>query len=350
MVWPQQLPPRAFSLGSPPMKKPRDMRATREAYNIVVPFMGKEHTVVVVLLILSLICLSRLGIAHVQDISSIADVDRRGAGSIVDPCQDPSTPSALREALRLVCLRERVDVANRSIRKAIIVGFVGGFVKRDDVKHPEVVFAKYLRSRYGSAVHAEVFGNHQEKKALEDTIQRLDTDSGGSLTVAEKTQVKIILYGHSWGASEVLAFARELQRRGIPVALTIQIDSVKKFGHDDRTVPANVAKAVNFYQRKGLTPGQSLIVPADAARTEILGNFQMKYGDHQVKCDNYRWVSRTFNKPHHEIENDPQIWYQIASLIDSELLRTDAEIQALAPSEAPVFEINIGSQAEAPKN
>jgi hypothetical protein len=350
MVRPQELPPRAFSPGSPPMKKPRDMRAAREAYDIVVPFMGRVHTVVVVLLILSLTCLSRLGIAHVQDISAFADVDHRGAGSTADPCQDPSTPSALREALRLVCLRERVEVANRNIRKAIILGFVGGFVKRDDVKHPEVVFAKYLRSRYGSAVHAEVFGNHEEKKAVEDTILRLDTDSGGSLTVAEKTQVKIILYGHSWGASEALAFARELERRGIPVALTIQIDSVKKFGHDDRTVPANVAKAVNFYQRKGLTPGQPLIVPADAARTKILGNFQMKYEDHQVKCDNYRWVSRTFNKPHHEIENDPKIWYQIASLIDSELLRTDAEVHAAASSEAPVFEINIAGQAEAPKN
>ena len=350
MVRPQELPPRAFSPGSPPTKKPRDMRAAREVYDIVVPFMGKVHTVVVVLLILSLTCLSRLGIAHVQDISSIADVDHRGAGSIADPCQDPSTPSALREALRLVCLREPVEVPNRSIRKAIILGFVGGFVKRDDVKHPEVVFAKYLRSRYGSAVHAEVFGNHEGKKAVEDTILRLDTDSGGFSTVAEKKRVKIILYGHSWGASEALAFARELERRGIPVALTIQIDSVKKFGRDDRTVPANVAKAVNFYQRKGLTPGQPLIVPADAAQTKILGNFQMKYEDHQVKCDNYRWVSRTFNKPHHEIENDPQIWYQIASLIDSELLRTNAEIEGAASSEAHVFEINIAGQAEAPKN
>jgi len=331
------------------MKQPGGIRHAREP--AIPSFRLRARCISsLVLLILALTCPSPPGMAHAQDISSTADVDHRGAGSITDPCQDPSTPSALREALRLVCLRERVEVANRSIRKAIILGFVGGFVKRDDVNHPEVLFAEYLRSRYGSAVHVEVFGNHEEKKALEDTIQRLNADSSGSVTVAEKTQVKIILYGHSWGASEVLAFARELQRRGIPVALTLQIDSVKKFGSDDRTVPANVAKAVNFYQRKGLTPGQSLIVPADAARTEILGNFQMKYQDHQVKCDNYRWVSRTFNKPHHEIENDPKIWYQVASLIDSELLRTDAEIGGAASSEARVFEIYSAGQAEAPKN
>jgi hypothetical protein len=285
---------------------------------------AEVHTVVVALFILTLTFFGRMGIAHAQDSRSVVDVDHPGAGSIADPCQDPLTPSPLREALRLVCSRERVKAANHRIRKAIILGFVGGFVKRDDVKHPEVLFAKYLRSRYGSAVHAEVFGNHEEKKAVEDTILFLDTDKDGFLATAEKEQVKIILYGHSWGASQALTFARDLQRRGIPVSLTIQIDSVKKFGHDDRTVPGNVAKAVNFYQRKGLTRGQPLIVAIDAGRTTILGNFHMKYEDHQINCDNYGWLSRVFNKPHHQIENDPQIWDQITSLIDSELLRKDA--------------------------
>jgi pimeloyl-ACP methyl ester carboxylesterase len=298
--------------------------------------MGKAHIAVVVLLILGLSCPSRLGIAHAQDVSSVSEVDRREAGSVADPCQDPSTDSALKEALSLVCSRERVDAVNRRIRKAIILGFVGGFVKRDDLKHPEVLFTTYLQNRYGPAVHVEIFGNHEGKKAIEDMILRLDADKDGFLATTEKEQVKIILYGHSWGASQALVFARELQRRGIPVTLTIQIDSVKKFGQDDRTVPANVAKAVNFYQRKGLTPGQPLIVPADAARTKILGNFQMKYKDGQVSCGNYRWLSRVFNKPHHQIENDPKVWGQIASLIDSELLRTDAEIQAASSSELPV--------------
>jgi hypothetical protein len=121
------------------------------------------------------------------------------------------------------------------------------------------------------------------------------------------------------------------------VSLTIQIDSVKKVGQDDRTVPPNVAKAVNFYQRKGLTRGQPFIVAADASRTEILGNFYMKYENHQVNCDNYRWLSRVFNKPHHQIENDPQVWDQIATFIDLELLKTDAGTQTASSSELPVF-------------
>jgi hypothetical protein len=291
-----------------------------------------------VLLFLVPPCLSGAGVAHCQDVSSIVDADHRSAGTIKAPCQDPSTPLALRETLRLVCSRERVEDANHDVRRAIILGFVGGFVKRDDVKHPEVLFATYLQNRYGPAVHVEVFGNHESQKAAEDIVRRLDADKDGVLTSAENESVKIILYGHSWGASQVLAFARELQRQSaIPIALTIQIDSVKKFRQDDRTVPANVAKAVNFYQRKGFTPGQRLIVPADAGRTKILGNFQMKYEEHQVKIDNYRWLSRIFNKPHHQIENDPHIWDRIVTLIDAELLRTDSQSQAVSCSGPPVL-------------
>jgi len=316
------------------MKKLRLMRFPREASDADVPRAGRVHTVVIVLLILTISLPGRPGIAHAQDVSSVSYVDHRGARSIADPCQDPLTPSALRETLRLVCSREPIEPANRDLRKAIILGFVGGFVKRDDIKHPEVLFAAYLQNRYGPAVHAEVFGNHDGKRAVEDTIRRLDTDKDGFLTAAEKEQAKIILYGHSWGASQTLTFARDLQRRGIPVSLTIQIDSVKKFGQDNRTVPPNVAKAVNFYQRKGLTRGQPLIVAADTERTKILGNFHMNYEDHRVNCDNYRWLSRVFNQPHHQIENDPQVWGQIASFIDSELLRTDARTQTASESSA----------------
>lgn len=291
------------------------------------------QTRTLMLLLLAPPFLSGAGVAHCQDVSSIANADHRNAGTSTAPCQDPSTSLALRETLRLVCSRERIGDITHDVRKAIILGFVGGFVKPDDVKHPEVLFATYLQNRYGPAVHVEIFGNHESQKAAEDVVQRLDADKDGVLTSAEKESVRIILYGHSWGASEVLAFARELQRRsGIPIALTIQIDSVKKFRQDNHTVPSNVAKAVNFYQRKGFTPGQPLIVPADAARTKILGNFHMIYEDHEVKVDNYGWLSRVFNKPHHEIENDPHIWDRMVTLIDSEILRTDPQTHILGGS------------------
>jgi hypothetical protein len=250
-------------------------------------------------------------IAHAQ--SSLP-----ASGSLADltnPCTDASTHVAVKDAFQLLCSKERVIAPDHP---AIVIGFLGGFVKRDDMKHPEVVFATYLRSRYGPAVTAEVFGNHDAKQALDFILENVNPAKPSS-PAPGKPNPKIILYGHSWGASQVVEFARELERHGIPVALTIQVDSVRKMGQNDRTVSANVAKAVNFYQRKGLTPGRPLIIPEDAERTKILGNFRMTYKDPEIRCDNYRWLSRIFNKPHHLIENDPHVWDQIVSLIDLEL-------------------------------
>ncbi len=246
---------------------------------------------------------------------------------VKDPCVNPSTHSAITDAFRLVCAREGIAPASRIGQKAIVIGFLGGFVRRNDVKHPEVLFADYLNSRYGPGLHAEVFGNHEAKRALDLIIESIEVNKDGHRIPSDKNTLKIILYGHSWGASQVLTFARELETRGIPVALTIQVDSVRKMGQNDRTVPSNVAKAVNFYQRKGFTPGRPLIVPDNAERTTILGNFHMIYKDPNIRCDNYRWFSRVLNKPHHLIENDPHVWDQIVLLIDSEVLFRDVGIQ-----------------------
>ena len=243
---------------------------------------------------------------------------------VSNPCNDPSTHVAIKDAFRLLCSRESIPLVNVAAQKAIVIGFLGGFVKRNDVKHPEVVFVNYVRSRYGPAVHTAVFGNHESKKALELIHQCLDADENGSEDSIENKTVKIILYGHSWGASQVLEFARELERQGVPVSLTIQIDSVRKIEQNDRSVPANVAKAVNFYQTKGLTPGQPRIIPANAGRTTVVGNFHMTYKHNDIRCDNYRWLSRILNKSHHQIENDPNVWDKIVTLIDSELLTRDS--------------------------
>ena len=285
--------------------------------------MNKFNPRLLLLLILGLTEPFQVGVAQGQAVACKGEIGYSNASSVLDPCLDPSTHPALKDAMQFLCLRPHLEFAGCGAPKAIVVGFVGGFVKPDDVKHPEVLFAHYLRSRYGSAIHAEIFGNHDAKGAAQHLADWLN--AGGLLASVEKKDVKIILYGHSWGASEVLAFARELERREIPVALTIQIDSVKKWHQNDHTVPSNVEKAVNFYQTRGFTPGQKLIVPADPARTKILGNYRMTYQDHQIRCDNYKWLSRAFNKAHHQIENDPHVWDQIGLLIDSEL--TDARTE-----------------------
>lgn len=254
---------------------------------------------------------------------SEADVVNSKSASPGSMCGETRPPLPVNEALRLVCLRNYALARNNgSARNAIIVGFVGGFVKGNDVKHPEVNFAALLRDSNPSVVHTEVFANHDGKKARRRVLQLLDTDGDGVLTTAEKEQAIIIIYGHSWGASQAVTLARELGREGVPVLLTIQLDSVRKLGQDDSTIPPNVKNAVNFYQTRGPIRGRPLIRAADPERTNIVGNFRMTYGRRQINCANYPWLARVFNRPHHEIENDPHVWDQIAALIDSELSGT----------------------------
>jgi hypothetical protein len=207
------------------------------------------------------------------------------------------------------------------LRKAIIVGFVGGFVRHDDAKHAEVQFAAQLRARYASAIDVKIFGNHAGEEALQHILSLLDVDRDGILTPTERGQARIILFGHSWGGSQTVLLARALDQRHIPVLLTIQVDSIAKPGQENFTIPTNVENAVNFYQSRGILHGRSEILALDPERTNIIGNFHMTYNDHPVNCDAFPWYARVFTRPHIEIENDPRVWTQAASLIDWQLLQ-----------------------------
>jgi hypothetical protein len=241
------------------------------------------------------------------------------ASSPTTVCQDPAINAQVKEALRLVCAERGTIEERPTSKKTIIIGFLGGFAKENDANHPEVWFGSYLRERFPSAVDVEVFPNHQGRKAVREIMRLLDTDHDGVLTDNEKRQARIIIYGHSWGASETTALAKELGRNGIPVLLTVQIDIVPKPNQQPVMIPSNVERAINFYQHqpKGFLHGRSEIIAEDPTRTKIIGNVRMTYDDQPVDCHNYPWFPRTFNKPHHEIENDAHVWYKVASLIDS---------------------------------
>ena len=216
-------------------------------------------------------------------------------------------------------LAARTDSSEPPPPTVIVIGFVGGFVRHNDSVHREVQLATQLRKDYPSGMEAEIFENHLGREAHQEVLRLLDTDHNGIVSDPEKLKARVILYGHSWGASEAVTMARTLQKDGVPVLLTIQVDSVSKPGMDDRLIPANVAQAMNFYQLDGFLHGQRRIVAADPLRTRILGNFQSHYKTAQVNCDGYPWFARVFMKPHIEIESDPGVWNQIASLIRSKL-------------------------------
>lgn len=172
-----------------------------------------------------------------------------------------------------------------------------------------------LRQKYGPAIHTEVFANHRGDDAHRE-ILRLVRASSSTTPSNEKKAARIILYGHSWGASEAVAVARRLQNDGIPVWLIVQVDAVSKGGHDG-IIPANVAQAINFYQSDGILHGHSRIRAANPAATKIIGNFHLTYKADRVPCPGYPWYDRVFTRPHIEIENDPRVWNQVEALIVS---------------------------------
>ena len=207
----------------------------------------------------------------------------------------------------------------KSSPQIIVIGFVGGFVRHDDLVHSGVQLAARLRQDYPSGVYINTFENHQGEQAHRAVLGLLDTDHDGSLSADEKRNARVLIYGHSWGASETVALANQLNRDGIPVLLTIQVDSVEKSGEDDAVIPPNVAQAVNFYQSDGLLHGRPTIRAADPAHTQILGNFRQDYAAKPIRCDAYPWWDRILMKSHVEIECDPRVWNQVESLIRSKL-------------------------------
>jgi hypothetical protein len=214
-----------------------------------------------------------------------------------------------------------------TVPSVIVIGFVGGYVRHDDRVHTEVQLVERLREEYASSVFVQTFENHRGNDAHQAVLRLLDANGDGRLSPEEKQNAHIIIFGHSWGASETVELARQLEKDGIPVILTIQVDSVSKRGEDDAVIPANVAQAINFYQLDGMLHGQPQIRAANPARTRILGNFRSDYKTKPLSCGQYPWWDRVFMKSHIQIECDPAVWNQVESLI-----RSNLSLEARLPS------------------
>jgi pimeloyl-ACP methyl ester carboxylesterase len=165
-----------------------------------------------------------------------------------------------------------------------------------------------------------VFENRRRKRAYDAIIRLLDVNHDGVLSSEEKARAHIILFGHSWGASAAVLLARDLRRQGVPVLLTVQVDSVAKVWQNDSVIPDNVAEAVNFYQPHGVIHGRARIMAADPAKTEILGNYRTDYQKDPIECPEASWGERFFTPDHMQSECDPRVWSQIETLVRQRLL------------------------------
>jgi pimeloyl-ACP methyl ester carboxylesterase len=234
--------------------------------------------------------------------------------------------------LTIAPLSRAVDAAPRPAPAPsnIVIGFVGGFVGHDNPRHGPVQLARRIQRTVPKDTYVRVFENRRRKRAYDAILRLLDTDHDGNLSADEKARARIILFGHSWGASAAVLLARDLRRQGVPVLLTVQVDSVAKAWQTDAIIPDNVAEAVNFYQPHGILHGQTQITAADPAKTEILGNYRLDYKKDPVSCSGLPRLGRVFASGHLQSECDPRVWSQIESMVRQRL--SSIETSASTPA------------------
>lgn len=214
----------------------------------------------------------------------------------------------------------------------IVMGFLGGFVPNGEPHHPEVQVIRDIRQEYPEHGYFCLYENSKVDEAYRTILAELGAGDNGTLSDHEKRRARILLFGHSWGASAVVALSRKLEQEGIPVLLTVQVDSVAKPFQNDRLIPPNVLAAANFYQTRGLVHGQSRITAADPTRTTILGNFRLEYTEEPKECRDFSWHARFFTKSDIEIECDPRVWSQVKELLRSSLPNpVAAQTEAVEP-------------------
>src|SRR5450631_2363244 len=221
-----------------------------------------------------------------------------------------------------------VSIRPAATASFILVGFAGGFVRHDDPHHGPVQLALRIQPGLPKDASIRVFENRHRKTAYQNILRLLDTNHDGVLSNEEKSQARIILFGHSWGASAVVMLSRELDRAGIPVLLTVQVDSIAKPWQDDKVIPENVAAAANFYQPHGLIHGRPQITAANDSKTQILGNYRFDYQKQPVRCEGATWLERTLTPSHMQSQCDPRLWTQVEALVRQ---RIDAAAIAALP-------------------
>lgn len=153
--------------------------------------------------------------------------------------------------------------------KLIVIGFMGGNVSASSRAHREGALTRKLQAEFPKAVEALIYANRDGKAAFARVVELLGGKRDGSISDGNKAGARIVIFGHSWGASETINLANRLNRLGVPVLLTVQVDSVQKRNQDDARIPPNVREAVNFYQTEGLLRGRTAIVAEDPGKTRI---------------------------------------------------------------------------------
>lgn len=195
----------------------------------------------------------------------------------------------------------------------LILGFLGGREPWNNDDRNVRKLALKLRAMNDPSLCVETLENRKRSLALRLITNAFDANHDGKLDDQELASVRLIIYGQSFGAAAVVKLATELNRMNVPVALTVQVDSV---GHGDRLIPANVATAANLYQENGwIIRGEPEIRAEDPAKTAIIGNFKYDYSQKQIDISKVPFMKKVFRIAHTRMEYDPDVWVKVETLV-----------------------------------
>jgi hypothetical protein len=160
-------------------------------------------------------------------------------------------------------------------------------------------------------IYAETFENRSRDVAEDFVIQAFDGVGDES-----SNRPTLVVFGQSFGGAATVKFARQLEKRDLPIHLTLQIDSV---GRGDGELPPNVRYAANLYQSNGgLIKGENPIRPSDLSRTRILGNWRFDYDQppgSEISIDDLPWWKTIFRAAHAKMDRDDRVWTFVEELI-----------------------------------
>jgi len=128
--------------------------------------------------------------------------------------------------------------------KIIYLGLVGGTEPSNNPHSGVVQLRDILRGPNYPEVCAKTFTPYFWRSGLHWILTHFPAHPGPLRIDELEDAPKVILVGHSLGGWGVLSVARNLNSKGIPVELCVQIDSV---GITDHTVPRNVKAAAIFH-------------------------------------------------------------------------------------------------------
>ena len=195
----------------------------------------------------------------------------------------------------------------------LVLGFMGGREPWNNDERNVRKLALRLRSMNDAGICVETVENKKRSLAIELIRNAFDRDRDGKLDERERSSIRLILYGQSFGGAAVVKLARQLKKMDVPVLLTIQVDSI---GRGDRVIPPNVALAANLFQGNGwIIRGESEILAEDPARTTIIGNFKYDYSHKQIDVSKVPLMKKAFRVAHTRMEYDPDVWTKVEELI-----------------------------------